>query len=346
MEVRAWQKARAPGAGEQAVALDDADCGYLLALIARDLGSGSHVPELPPNPPQFFGPQSAAGAKVKTTDPFAIYEKLLEVQRDASLYFFCLATLQKARLKYARILSSQPFPTIEQIGPRGLLQYGHLNAPALTAFMFWRKWFFDIDNRAGQQTGYLIEPVIASAVGGEAYTAKRSPVRSHRDGKGRQVDCVREEQKDAYEIKVRVTIAASGQGRWTEELDFPIDCQRSGYRPVLVVLDETRNPKLTALAAAFKKHGGKVFIGQKAWRHLDELAGETMATFIERYVRVPLAALADAPERPVPKLTAEEGKDRRTVVITVAGETLTIPRDEKPVDEDDEGDEDTATLPS
>ena len=28
----------------------------------------------------------------------------------------------------------------------------------------------------------------------------------------------------AYEFKLRVTIAASGQGRWKEELDFPSDC--------------------------------------------------------------------------------------------------------------------------
>ena len=34
-----------------------------------------------------------------------------------------------------------------------------------------------------------------------------------------------------------MTIAASGQGRWKEELDFPADCKASGYVPVLVVLD-------------------------------------------------------------------------------------------------------------
>ena len=74
--------------------------------------------------------------------------------------------------------------------------------------------------------------------------------------KGRQVDCIRGNR--AYEFKIRVTIAASGQGRWSEELEFPIDCRGSGYLPVLVVLDPTTNPKLTELTRAFKENDGEV----------------------------------------------------------------------------------------
>ena len=44
--------------------------------------------------------------------------------------------------------------------PRGLLQYGGMSPKTLAGFLLWRKWIFDIDNRAGQETGYLFEPII------------------------------------------------------------------------------------------------------------------------------------------------------------------------------------------
>ena len=119
--------------------------------------------------------------------------------------FACLAALHKARLKYERILETQPVPTIDQVGPRGLLQFGGMDVRALAGFLLWRKWVFDIDNRAGQETGYLFEPIIAAAVGGVPVSARKSPVRRRNaPSKGRQVDCLRE--KRAYEIKLRVTI--------------------------------------------------------------------------------------------------------------------------------------------
>ena len=171
-----------------------------------------------------------------------------------------MASLHKARLKYQTILETQPIPTMEQVGPRGLLQYGTMSHASLGALLFWRKWFFDIDNRAGQETGYLFEPVIAYAVGGTPVPASRSPVKRSRDNsKGRQIDCLIGDH--AYEIKIRVTIAASGQGRWGEELEFPVDCRTSGYKPILVVLDSTENPKLTELSRAFRDNGGEVYIG-------------------------------------------------------------------------------------
>ncbi len=69
-----------------------------------------------------------------------------------------------------------------------------------------------IDNRAAQETGYLFEPIIANAIGGVSLSAAKSPIRRYRDpDRYRQVDCIRD--KLAYEIKMRVTIAASGKGR-------------------------------------------------------------------------------------------------------------------------------------
>jgi hypothetical protein len=60
---------------------------------------------------------------------------------------------------------------------------------------------FDIDNRAGQETGYVFEPIIAYAIGGIPYSAKRSPIKRGGIGPlGRQVDCVVDNR--AYEIKI------------------------------------------------------------------------------------------------------------------------------------------------
>jgi len=138
------------------------------------------------------------------------------------------------------------------------------------------------------------------------------------------VDCLLSPR--AYEFKIRVTIAASGQGRWQEELDFPVDCRASDFIPVLLVLDSTMNPKLDELQKAFLGAGGEVYVGARAWRHLDEAAGPTMARFIETYVREPLQELLSAaPEgwqlRP---LTAKSQDGH--IVVKVGSEELVIDR--------------------
>jgi hypothetical protein len=210
---------------------------------------------------------------------------------DFETYFDCLCSLHKRRKKYARILSAQPLPTMLQVAPRSLLEFGVRDTRALASWMTWRKWFFDIDNRAGQETGYLFEPILASALGGKPFSSRRSPVKRRNDNnKARQVDCIVE--RTAYEFKLRVTIAASGQGRFGEELDFAADCQASGFVPVLMVLDPTPSTRLSDLTAAFRRYGGEALVGDEAWRHLEAEGGGTMATFIENYVRRPIEEIA------------------------------------------------------
>jgi hypothetical protein len=217
-----------------------------------------------------------------------------------------------------------------------LLQYGQLSAGALAALLFWRKWVYDIDNRAGQETGYVFEPIVANAIGGVSYGSKRSPIKRGGRGKGRQVDCIRDNR--AYEIKLRVTIAASGQGRWGEELAFPEDCKASGYTPVLVVFDPTENEKLTALQRAFEDADGEAFIGEDAWQHLESEAGPTMARFLEKYVRRPVQELLDAAPETLPEIVFRMLDDR--ITITVAGELLEIERQPGEVEvEEDEAEE-------
>jgi len=320
-----WEKARAYGSGNQAVRLTDEMCAYLVGRIASDLGLQDKFPEIPRELPPFFEVEDIDSLIIEDVDAKCLFERLIQYNADADMYFACLSTLYKARLKYEIILETQPIPTLEQVGPRGLLQYGKLSPASLAGLLFWRKWFFDIDNRAGQETGYLFEPVIAYAVGGIPVPARKSPIKRHKDKrKGRQVDCLLD--KRAYEIKIRVTIAASGQGRWREELDFPLDCKESGYTPVLVVLDSTPNPKLAELERAFIEQGGQVYKGVDAWEHLDNLAGPTMSLFLEKYIRGPLDKLiAEAPQK-LQKFVATMSDD--TITITIGDESLRIVRQE------------------
>lgn len=335
------EKARSLGAGGQAVALSDGMCGFLVAVMVADLALSRDFPEIPPDTPAFFGPGPVDGLRVDV-DFLPLFERLVGLDPNADTYFSCLAALHKARLKYQRILQTQPVPTIDQVGPKGLLQYGTMSPKALTGLLLWRKWIFDIDNRAGQETGYLFEPIIANAIGGVSASANKSPVRRRdQSGKGRQVDCIRENR--AYEFKLRVTIAASGQGRWREEMGFPGDCRSSGYTPVLVVLDPTPNPKLDELTRAFLAERGEVYVGTAAWGHLEQTAGETMGRFLRRYVHEPLQSLlAEVPES-LPELVLRMGQNE--VSITVGGETFSTKRtpeqtdveeDELPEDADDQ----------
>ncbi len=328
------ERARAGGNAGLAAPLDDATCAYLAAVIAHDLGLAKKLPELPARLADFFSASEPEVFRLKV--PFwPLMTRLVDLDRNVVTYFACLAKLYKARLKYSMILKHQPVPTLEQVGPRGLLQHGLMSPRALAAFLLWRKWVYDIDNRAAQETGYLFEPIIAHAVGGVPMSSTASPVRRHDDpSKGRQVDCIR--RKRAYEIKLRVTIAASGQGRWREELDFPIDCRKSGYKPVLIVFDRTPNPKLSELVRAFQAQRGEVYVGDDAWKHLEGEAGKTMARFLERYVREPLDGLIEeAPTTALPSLGLE--MDAKFLRIRVGKEEFVVRRGTPGAQEDPAG---------
>lgn len=327
-------KAQAVGGGGQGIALDDATCVYLVGIIAKDLSHLEQFPELPGQLPEFFGTQPLESLRVEGVPFLALFERIVGIDANADMYFACLSALHKHRLKYERILKTQAIPTIDEVGPRGLLQYGSVDVKALAPFLLWRKWIFNIDNRAAQETGYLFEPIIANAIGGTPASAGRSPVKRVADRtKGRQVDCLRD--KKAHEIKLRVTMAASGQGRWGEELEFPADCEASGFTPVLVVLDPTPNDKLDELSKRFREKKGEVYIGQEAWNYLTALAGSTMSVFLERYVHQPLQELLkEMPTRTdqLPDLTLRLSSQE--FAATIAGHTLIVNRSTRLTDEE------------
>jgi len=298
------EKARNVGNSEMAVPLSTEVCAYLCGVIVKDLDLVSKVSETLRDLPPFFETWPVSSLTLTGTSFEDLAAKVFALVPDSDTYFSCLATLHKGRLKYEQILQRQAFPTFDQIGPRGLLQFGSLPSPALAGMLYWRKWLYDLDNRAAQETGYLFEPILANAIGGTPVSATRSPVkRQHDRQRGRQVDCVK--QTSAYEFKLRVTMAASGQGRWGEEIQFPIDCVASGFTPMLIVLDPTPNPKLAELIKAFDEVGGQTFVGESAWQHLAAQAGPVMSVFLERYVRKPLAALLNSAPAPLPTMTMQ-----------------------------------------
>lgn len=229
---------------------------------------------------------------------FALIESAGATDINDSIYLYLknLCDLYRRRYKYDKILQNQPFPNADQVAPRSLLEYGKCDDSLLATWLEWRKWFFDVDNRSGQETGYVFEPILANCLGGVSVSHTNSPVKrindsGQRTSEGRQVDCYIEEANEVYELKMRVTIAASGQGRFKEEMSFPHEAKASGLTPILVVLDETESELLIKLKRQFKKYGGKCFIGHAAWNMLYEKAGKEMSLFIRKYIYPPVQAM-------------------------------------------------------
>lgn len=244
--------------------------------------------------PDFFALSTSEAFEVDL-DPAEVVAWLEEKDRHNAVYLELLVRLLARRLKYRAILRTQAFAVSEQVGPRTLLEHGFLDSGALAAIVVWRKWLMDIDNRAGQETGYLYDAVVARALGGRAYGAGNSPVKRTSGTGARQVDCVVEDPPNqyAYEVKIRVTDAASRQGRLNEELSFPEDCASSGYVPRLLVFDATPCTTLDALVEAFENSGGGVYLGPRAYDHIRATAGSAQAEFLRRYVAEPLKGYED-----------------------------------------------------
>lgn len=323
-ESTAYTRLRKTSSSGQAVGLTDDAVRALVYIAARDLGIASDLQTESTDGPELYDPGFKSDLELPGPHPKLLYEQLIRANSEAETYLACAAAIHKARLKFQRVLESQSFATMDQVAPRALLQYGSLEEFTLAALLVWRKWFYDLDNRAAQDTGYLFEPVIAGAIGGIPVTASKSPIRRTSGSGGRQVDCLKDNR--AYEIKLRMTIAASGQGRWGEEIAFPAEVAAAGYVPVLVVLDPTNSPKLTELIRAFRASGGEAHVGDDAWRHLKQEAGPEMAEFLERYVRGPLddIYLALDPHEPLPDLhVVDEG---RWVTIKVGSHSAVIHR--------------------
>lgn len=326
-------------AGSPATSMSNETVAALICLTARDIVahstiSGSGFPEIPDDLfaladhaaylPELYDTASASALGLRTKElPIVLYEKLINCGiGDLDTYFFTLAKLHRRRWRYENILSTQAFPRIEQVGPRAMLQYGQGDPRALAVLLTWRKWIYDIDNRAAQETGYIFEPALAGALGGQSFSPNSSPIRRLSDDrKGRQVDCIVESPSGrwAYEFKIRVTKAASGQGRWNEELSFPREASAAGFTPVLVVFDATDNYRLSELSRVYRDNGGAAYTGEEAWQHIESRSGTIMGLFVDKYLRAPLAALLyhEPEHNALPSI--EFSMSERRIMITIQG---------------------------
>jgi hypothetical protein len=307
---------RTLGTGPLSIYMEDSELSKLCAVIAYDLEKLALFPRaLKNNLPtqEYYSIPLDWFLEPIEVDFEKIFIKMKKEIPDFVTYFKTLAELHKRRKKFDSILASQSIPEMEQIVPRCLLEYGMRPNEVMASWLIWRKWIYDIDNRSAQETGYLFEPIIASALGGISFSSSKSPVkRTKNHKKGRQVDCI--EGKNAYEFKMRVTIAASGQGRFGEELSFAEDCYNSGYKPILVVLDPTPSNRLTDLIAEYKKYGGKTFHGDEAWKFIEKKSGNVMGSFIKKYVEQPIRSIESSYKSPESiKLT--HSRDRIDVKI-------------------------------
>lgn len=248
------------------------------------------------------------------------------------LYLKNLSELYRRRFKFYNIMRVQPFPSPEQIGPRCLLEFGNCSDDLLFTWMAWRKFMYDVDNRSAQETGYLFEPILASCLGGESVSHRNSPVKrvdgnGRQTSEGRQVDCYIRDASEVYELKLRVSIAASGQGRIDEELSFPYEARVAGLKPILVVFDSTPSPLLEKLSAEYTRHGGSVAIGEAAWAKLAERAGKGMEVFIAKYIKPPIQKMRQW-QRVLPADILLSASSRGMSISSGTGDSYTIPRED------------------
>lgn len=246
------------------------------------------------------------------------------------LYLKNLAALYRRRFKFYRIICTQPFPQTEQIGPRCLLEYGRCEDSLLFDWMNWRKLIYDIDNRSAQETGYLFEPILASCLGGESVSHKYSPVKRIDDNgkptnEGRQVDCYIREEQEVYELKMRVTIAASGQGRFNEEMSFPYEAKKAGLTPILIVFDPTPSPLLDRLKNKYVEEGGRFAIGEDAWNYLYEKAGDEMGKYILKYIKPPISKM-EFEMKDIPGDIILTANESQILIENASGHKYNIPR--------------------
>jgi hypothetical protein len=114
---------------------------------------------------------------------------------------------------------------------------------------------------------------------------------------------------------LRVTIAASGQGRFGEEMSFPVESQAAGFTPVLLVLDPTPSAKLTELSQKFLECGGEFYQGEAAWKHMENEAGAVISVFIDKYIKPAIQGVEEFDLPLLNSINLNWGKD--TVVISL-----------------------------
>lgn len=78
-------------------------------------------------------------------------------------------------------------------------------------------------------------------------------------------------------------------------------------------------------AKRLESAGGESFVGASAWEHLNNMAGPTMAKFLDLYVHTPMLAVMEDAPRSLPPLTIR--MDSGNLAIDVGDESFKINRD-------------------
>lgn len=128
-------------------------------------------------------------------------------------------------------------------------------------------------------------------------------------------------------MKLRVTIAASGQGRFSEEMSFPYEAHRAGLIPVLIVFDPTPSPLLDRLKAKYVEEGGRYAIGEDAWNMLTNRAGREMGKYIVKYIKPPISKMEEV-RLPIPSDIQLSASEERFIISDKSGNCYLIPRNE------------------
>lgn len=332
-----YTKCRMHGSGDAQVVLSDDELYALICISIDDLGWSFDYLDINnitidldsyyETPLSWFDDLIVDG--LTSNDVKDAISICFNTHNDFALYIENICALHRRRTKYRRILSNQPLPTMDQIGPRVLLEYGECDSQLLAHWMIWRKWIYDIDNRSAQETGYLFEPLLASCLGGESIGARNSPVKrldanGNQTNKGRQIDCFVPNTNKAFELKLRVTIAASGQGRFGEELSFPIEAMAAGFTPILLVLDPTPSTRLTELSNKFLECHGEFYQGADAWNYMEHEAGSIISVFIDKYIKPVITNIEDVDIDSIASITLNWAEDQ--ISITSDTEAYTITR--------------------
>lgn len=332
-----YARCKMHGSGDAQVLLGDDELYALIIIALNDLGwldDNLHSKTLHLPNDNYYAISlewfDCLDIKVTGVDIMHVLAAAKNKEEDFVLYIENLSALHRRRVKYRRILSTQPMPTMDQIGPRVLLEFGSCDSNLLANWMTWRKWIYDIDNRAAQETGYVFEPILASCLGGESVGARNSPVKrvdseGLQTANGRQVDCYVPSSNTAYELKLRVTIAASGQGRFGEELSFPSECRAAGITPALLVLDPNPSNRLDELSKKFIDCGGEFYQGEAAWRYMEEKSGEVVSIFIEKYIRPAISEIEDIQLATLEQITLTW--EEQQIVISGGGSVYQIQRE-------------------
>lgn len=134
------------------VVLSDDELTRLIAVIVSDVNNKSlraDVYELPDNfcenyykiPLSWFSEQEQQasvqilGSGSHAGDFIDLYLRCAQEIQDFDAYFESLCELHKRRRKYEMILRSQPLPTMLQVSPRSLLEFGSMDASALASWL-------------------------------------------------------------------------------------------------------------------------------------------------------------------------------------------------------------------